>query len=92
MANYRVEFSEIAMAGLNRLSIRLGLEFPENQLTSMLRYMLTRDPTTLGLERCHAWPDRKFFIAKVYAKINVRVLIEITDDVSIIWNLGEASP
>jgi hypothetical protein len=87
MAGNSVEFSELATAGLKRLSLRRGLEFPENQVTNTLRYVLLRDPTALPFEPCDAWPERSFFVTKLYAGTDIRVLVERTDDRYIVWSL-----
>jgi hypothetical protein len=87
MAADSVEFAELATAGLKRLSQSRGLEFPENQVTNMLRYVLLRDPTALPFERCDAWPGRSFFVAKLYAGVEIRVLVERTGDGYIVWSL-----
>lgn len=87
MAATSVEFAELATAGLKRLSLRRGLEFPENQITSRLRYILSRDPTALPFEPCKAWPGRSFFVAKLYAGTEVRVLVEQTGGGYIVWRL-----
>lgn len=91
MRTFNVEFAEIAETALRRLSDRFGWEFPDNQVRARLRFTLSRDPSELGLERCPAWEGRSIFVSKVYAKIEIRILIEVTEDRVIVWSLSEGS-
>lgn len=91
MPPYKVEFSEIADAALKRLSACFGWEFPDNQFRSILKFILSRDPFELGLERCPAWRDRHVFVGKRYAGIYVRVLVEIKQNTVVVWSLRESS-
>ena len=87
----RVVFAEFGEAGLKSISRRIGLEFPENQIRMRLRYSLARDASDLGLEPIDVWPDREFYVGRIYAGLHVRILVELSEDRATVWSISETA-
>lgn len=81
LIDLEVEFSEISLAGINRL-----MPDPDRRewMKASLKYYLRRDGEIDSFD-CHAFPDRKLYIYPFGGRF--RVLYEIDDHV-FIWSVS----